>query len=225
MFHKIGPHVFSSKERIREHASRILRRQTPEQPIEGVEREFLMALLLSHSRATRKIGPGVATLFVRTHSVWGGKDDRCFWLRRTDGSETDWSFRECIWPTDHRSEFIRACRTAIVPQIVAFRKRMREQLGETAVCPISGQEFQVMEANVDHQHPNTFEAIVDQFIDEHSIDISSTEIASGNDGQLQDRFSDPMIERSWIVFHADRAVLRMLPAKVNANLGNRQRIS
>ncbi len=219
MFHRIGPHVFSSREKIREHAGRILRRHAPEEPIEGVEREFLLALLQSHPSAARKIGPGVATLFVRTHSDWGAPHNRCFWLRRTDGTETDWSFRECIWPTDHRTEFLRACRSAIVPQIVAFRKRQ----GDTAICPISGREFNVSEAQVDHEHPNTFERIVDQFIAAHSIDIASVEIVSGNDGQLRDRFADPMLERSWIVFHADRAVLRMLPAKINAKLGDRSR--
>lgn len=219
MFYQLGTHVFSSKDNIQKHAQAIMKSSRPEEPIQPPASQFLLDLLKRHPRSGKKIGIGVAAFFVRINHQWGQYKNMCFWLRRTDGTETDFSYRECIWPTDHKSEFIRACRSAIAPQIVAFRNRKRGELGSVAVCPITGKEFDPMTAQIDHTHPDTFEAIIERFIEEFQIDIPSVDIRSGHDGQLSDEFADEELKGRWTRFHALHAQLRMLPAKVNAQLG------
>jgi hypothetical protein len=221
MSYRVGPHTFTSKERLGKHASNLLQCGKINIPLAGKELEFVRALLDRHPRVKQKIGEGVSAISIRINNSWGTSENRCFWIKRTDGTETDFSYRECIWPTDFRSKFIRACRAAIAHQVIAFRHRMRQQLGEVSICPLSGREFVVAEAMVDHKHPDTFESIIDRFITEFDVDIAAIGISSGGDGQMIDKFIDPEFESSFVRFHAANAVFRLLPAKVNARLGNK----
>ena len=220
MFYRVGPHVFSSLSRLKESVQLVLWRATPEQKIEGREAEFILGLLDRHPNAKRKIGCGVADLFVRINWKTEHYEDRCFWIRRTDGSETDFSYRECITPTDHRGKFIHVCRVEIHDYIQSFREKERRQRGDFAICPLTGKQFEIAKAHVDHQYPDTFESLVEQFISEHNIVLSEVEIIPGRDAQLRDRFADENLARSWREFHRARAVLRLLPSHINQRLGN-----
>lgn len=161
MYYTIGAHTFSGKDKIREHARRILDRHEPESPISGPAAAFLKELLARHPNYGRKVGVGVREIFVRINWKAEGYENRCFWIRREDGTETDFSYTECIWPTDHRKKFLIACRNAIREQVREFRDGERARLGKIATCPVTGREFAVDEAHVDHVHPNTFESLVD----------------------------------------------------------------
>ena len=213
----LGRHIFGGKRQVREHARKILRRYEPETAIGAIESEFLLDLIKHHPNSARKIGPGIREFFVRINWASEGYENRCFWIRRTDDTETDFSYTECISPTDNRRKFLAACRKAIHPQIAEFRDRERQRLGEMAVCPISGQEFRIADARVDHRHPDTFESLVERFIEERNIDVSSIEIISGKDAQLWDKIADPHIEAGWCEFHRQHARFRFLPAKINTN--------
>jgi hypothetical protein len=221
MYYKIGPHTFAGLPRVKDHARKLLARAIPEQKLEGRELEFIMGLLDRHPGVARKTGCGIESIFVRVNWKTEQYENRCFWIKRTDGTETDFSYLECITPTDHRSKFLTACRVAILPQIKAFRETELARLGTTALCPVTGREFVVANGHVDHQYPDTFESLVDQFIEEQLIDISVVEITSGQDGQLRDRFASSSLAQCWCEFHRVHAVLRLLPGSVNQRLGNR----
>ncbi len=220
MPYAIGPHVFHSLGRAQEHAQRILKRGTPEAPLAGSEFAFMRALLERHPNAARKAGAGVDSIFVRVNWKTAEYENRCFWLRRIDGSETDFSYTECIAPTDHRSHFLRAARLCIHYQIQEFRDAERARLGETTVCPLSGREFAIATSHVDHQFPNTFEVLIDRFISERSINIDDVEIISGWHDGIHHEFADSRLASSWKEFHRAHAVLRLLPAAVNSKISN-----
>lgn len=216
----VGPHVFSTKQRVRDHARSILIGQTLEVPIEGTQREFLIGLLERHPNATRKFGCGIQDVFVRINWKTEHYEDRCFWLRRVDGTETDWSYRECIYPTDHRSKLLHVCRVEIHEAIKNFRDRERERLGETAICPISQKAFVTATAHVDHVYPDTFESLIERFIADQGLVISEVEIISGRDATIRDQFADWKLAVAWRRFHAANAVLRLLPSSTNLGIGN-----
>jgi hypothetical protein len=72
----------------------------------------LTALLNRHPEAGQKIGVGLRAFLV-------DKDEsgsQCFWLERTDGSRTDFSFHACIkgQPRSVEKEFPAACRYRVV---------------------------------------------------------------------------------------------------------------
>jgi hypothetical protein len=53
---------------------------------------FLCSLLALHPRGPEKIGSGIS-YFTVEHAVHG---TRCFYLTRTDGSRTDFSYFKCV---------------------------------------------------------------------------------------------------------------------------------
>lgn len=50
-------------------------------------------LLLHHPEAAEKIGVGIQSFFVGDGGEHGGQ---CFWIRRTDTSTDDFSFKRCL---------------------------------------------------------------------------------------------------------------------------------
>ena len=110
---------FSGKTALRAHASSVLARWKMGIAIEGADFEFLLGLLDRHPHAEQKIGPGVERIWVGIPPGWPMQ--RGFWLRRIDGSETDWSFLECVKASSQRAKFLSACRRVIASQVIAFK--------------------------------------------------------------------------------------------------------
>lgn len=79
---------------------------------------------------------------------------------------------------------------------------------------------------VDHAYPNTFNAILMDFISQQSLlfrDINLEEAdASSAFGYI---IADPVIESKWIEFHNSHANYRWLPAKINMSFGCRDPMS
>jgi len=216
---EMGGLVFRTKTALTAYVRGILYGNAPEEPIGGESASFLLALLGRHPQATQKIGAGVERFFVRVNTQFG--DNKGFWLRRVDGTETDWSFLECITPTDHRKKFLNACRGAVAHQVIAFKAMQVGQSDEIMACPITGELFAPADGHVDHAEPSTFEAIVDAFVGENQIDITNVVIDFCKDGQLGDLFVDQDLARRWIAFHEARANLRLISP--HANLSNLRR--
>ncbi|KAG0566264.1 hypothetical protein KC19_7G050700 [Ceratodon purpureus] len=74
----------------------ILRNQNNETggrlPVE--DDEAVQAVLTYHPKYSEKVGCGIA--YIKVDNSPDYPDVRCFWLVRTDGSETDFSYRKCL---------------------------------------------------------------------------------------------------------------------------------
>src|SRR5687768_2379203 len=114
----VGERRFSSKKLATEFVREILYRYDIGQRVSEGDAGFLADLLQLHPQAPQKIGCGV-----RYFTVEQNEGSRGFWLTRTDGSRTDWSFPSCLTPPTPESEARAGFRTAIRPQIAAFRAR------------------------------------------------------------------------------------------------------
>ncbi len=212
---EVNGEFFATKSALTNRVRGILYAHVPEHRIESPDLEFLTALLNRHPKAILKIGSGIHCIFVRVNRAFG--DQRGFWLQRLDGSETDWSFIECITPSDQRKKFASAARAAIAYQVIAFKRRESQHLNSFC-CPVTGEHVSIEEAHVDHREPWTFEAILDAFIREFSIDVQGFSIESDGDGQLSDRFTDRDMEMEWRKFHAEKAGLRLVSQRANLSV-------
>ncbi len=96
----VGTETFATAKALRERCRQALHAHPLEQPIPDPDRSFLCALLLRHRQSAEKIGCGIAELFVRQQPVYR---NRGFYLRRADGSTTDFSFEACIKPPSRTS--------------------------------------------------------------------------------------------------------------------------
>ena len=102
---------FPTKGKATEHFKEMLNRLALGETLAGQDHLEMNALLLRHPEASDKIGCGVQRFFVdmTDHGT------RCFWLERTDGSKTEFSYPSCISGRSPslEQEFAEACREAV----------------------------------------------------------------------------------------------------------------
>lgn len=208
---------FEKKTDLEDYIRNIVARYKDNQPLDWFDLPFVLDLLGNHAHAENKIGCGVAAIVVRRNPVY--RQNRGFVLQRTDGTETDFSWRECIKPTPHSKKVRIACRALVEPYTRAFKQKFFDECGDEAVCPITGESIRFLGSHVDHEPPMTFEAIFRNFVKEYRIDIDRVELKDVlADNKYYDELTDPEIIANWIDYHTQHATLRVVSAK--ANLSN-----
>lgn len=214
--YEIGGVTFRAKQQIVQHVRGILDRTLIGAMLDPIEFAFMLDLLQRHPWAARKIGVGVRAMRVDLNTHW--KPYRMFTLIRTDGSETDFSYRACIYPTSADADLRKACRHAVVEDVLAFKRKAFEahanEFNEVC-CAASGELVAWNEAHVDHAPPWTFRAIVDAFIRSANIDVSAAPLAGSEDNECQRRFADPDLAERFRKFHNERACLRVVTKAAN----------
>lgn len=202
---EIGPLKFRTKADAAKYVQSILARYQVGQAIEGEDQEVVLDLLSRHPDAVKKIGVGVRELFVDIPEQ-GGK---CFWLRRSDGSKTDFSYQKCLAPKPPHAKYMEACRNAVKDQINAKRDEVFATRDEIQ-CPLTGEMISRDKAHVDHTPPNEFRILAFEFARVEKFDPLEVELDGCGDGESEKRFHDRELERKWREFHRERAVLRVV---------------
>lgn len=179
-------------------------------PVPVSEVPFLLAFFERHPTAEQKIGPGIAAIWV---APAGDYATNCFHIRRTDGTETHLSYKECITPTTPAQWFRMAARTAIVPQQQAA-KDLAFAASDTIACPITGESITRETSHADHEPPSTFFAIAAAFLAETGTDPSAVEYEDA-DSTVESRFVDDSLASRFAEFHRARASLRVVSIKAN----------
>lgn len=214
--YQIGGVTFRSKHEIVQHARGILHRTPIGEMLDPIAFAFMLELLQRHRWAAQKIGVGVRAMRVDLNTHW--KPYKMFTVIRADGSETDFSYRACIYPTSADADFRKACRHAIVEDVLAFKQAAFEahanEFNEIR-CAVSGELVAWDEAHVDHAPPWTFRAIADAFIRGSDIDVSVVSLAGSADNECQHRFADMKLAERFRSFHNERACLRVVTKAVN----------
>ena len=114
-------------------------------------------------------------------------------------------------------DFKIACRHAVAQQILAKRREFighsREFIGGTFHSEASGKEYPMAELAIDHAPPNTFDALLLEFVKENGINPLDVAVVSSNGWTL---LADEGLADKWREFHKQRAVLRPISTKENA---------
>uniref|UniRef100_A0A804LEZ3 EMB514 n=1 Tax=Zea mays TaxID=4577 RepID=A0A804LEZ3_MAIZE len=91
---KLGPKEFASAIDMFNYFYALLHSWTPQLEFNKYEQMVLEDLLRKgHAEPAKKIGAGVEAFEIGNHPVW---KSHCFFVRRTDGSVDDFSFRKCV---------------------------------------------------------------------------------------------------------------------------------
>jgi len=114
-------------------------------------------------------------------------------------------------------DFKVAARHAIAQQILAKRREFighnRENLDGTFVSAVSGQEFPMSELAIDHEPPQTFDALLLAFVKEQGINPMDVSVVKSSGWTL---LADECLADAWREFHKQRAVLRPISTSENA---------
>jgi hypothetical protein len=205
---RIGSREFRSKEQAKAAIREVLYRYELGESTNETDREFLSDLLRLHPDAGRKIGAGIKQFQVRNNTGTRG-----FWVVRRDGTETDFSFLECLGASSHTQKVRDAMRHAIADQRDEFRNKVFA--AGDATCAITGVLLAHDTCHVDHFDP-TFEVLADEFAFGEG-GYEAVEVVS-EDGMIGSRLVDGRLQKSWQEFHRTRARLRLVTKEANLGL-------
>jgi len=170
--------------------------------VTGPDHEFLLALLDCHSEAESKIGAGVDHFEVRPNRF----KTPTFWLVRVDGSETDFSYRNCLYgKPSHRAQVLAALRVACAPQCIAFKKLALANPYQR--CTITGEPLDET-SEVHHLHWS-FNTIAVAFA-EQCGGFDSIRVTPTKDRAVGRTLADDALAERWREFHRRTAVLSLI---------------
>lgn len=208
-----------------EHFRHIRDRYADKVPInDAQDHEDLLALLerydAAHGEEDSKIGVGVDFFEVRTNYGSGGPT-RGFWLHRSDGSTTDFSFLWAIRgiPKPQYQEFAEACRAAVDQELKAAKRRFFDTHANAdglVPCELTDTLLSFETAHLDHAHPS-FGALVITFRAARGwhAAIPAGTLTRPSDNQLITTFVDPAVADAFKAFHRRAAMLRVIAPGAN----------
>ncbi|AEU37457.1 DCL family protein [Granulicella mallensis] len=206
----IGERVFKTKKSAIEHMQLILNGPPMGTRVVEPGHGFLLDLVSLHPDADSKIGCGVSHFSI-------AQDDfrkRCFRLYRLDGTNTDFSVYKCFEGKHNvKAQVQLALRTAIRPQIVAFREK---QLSSGPVtCPYSGEVLTRERCHVDHGPPYIFDALAQGWMAAYGLILETVAITASADDQQGRTLTDSTQIASWQAYHELYASLRLISIRAN----------
>jgi hypothetical protein len=210
--YEIDGRTFRSKKAVIDYVRAEIHGASPDgEPLNEEHLGFMVALLRRHPWSDQKIGAGVARMWIEQNPDF---PTRCFWLERADGTKTDFSFYQCLEDSSPLRDFKEACRHAVAPDVIEFKAEFFRRNPE-ACCPVTGEPMTFSTSHVDHAPPDTFDAILGEYVKSRSIDPAKVRFVAHGDGDIGSRFDDDRLEKDWVEFHDRRAKLRVISAVAN----------
>jgi hypothetical protein len=222
----IGTLHFNTQTQALDYFKAMLARYRPGDSIDAIDTVHLHHLIERHVEAAQKIGcGGIARFYVERTT----KGTHCFWLERTDGSRTDFSYISCIKakPKTLYQEFAEACREAVADDLRAAKTAHFDRHGDEngrVPCDITGELLLPHESHLDHAHPMTFEVIVRGFLASERVTLSRSILSGSQDQQFATTFTDPDRAQRFRDYHQRVAQLRIIQSGLNLSLGASMRM-
>jgi hypothetical protein len=204
----IGDRHFPTRGAAVEACRQVLYRHQRGQPIDSADAGFLADLLSLHPEADAKIGPGVGRFEVRTNPLYGGVG---FWVVRVDGTATDFSFNQCLRPSDHRQRALHAMRVVVAEQIIAWRDQ-RFAAGRVR-CALTGRPVTPNACHVDHIDP-TFLELAERFAIREG-GWPALQVSTSPEATIGPRLTCPDQRDRWSDYHRQAAHLRIVTPLAN----------
>lgn len=207
----VGDLRFARKGDAVEHFRRILYRYDVGVALPEPDATHIYWLLERHPEAAAKIGAGVKVFSTR-NALYG---TRCFEVRRTDGSTTDFSIKPCLdgKPPSVFSEMSRALRSEAAEDTKQmkwhyFRESVHPE--KKVPCALTGRLVSLDEAEIDHVPPNTFKALVERFLNENGIIPENALLTPSRDNQYAPQLVDRALVERWRLFYRAHAAVRIV---------------
>ena len=197
-----------------------------------VDHDDLVALLERYdaviTEGPSKTGNGI-DCFLRRRNVFDGFSTPSFWVRRLDGTETDFSYIHAVkgQPKTNSQEFYDACRGAVAAELFAAKKRHFSTYGDAegrVPCELTDRLIAFDEAHLDHAYP-TFGQLVLSFraAREWQHGVPDNILSAPMDGQTTTTFIDSAVAVSFRQFHHAAATLRIVARERNLAMAAGQR--
>lgn len=184
--------------------------------VEKKHSDFLMEYVFPlHPEWKDKVGVGIDHIEVRDTKY----RNKCFYIIRTDGTETDISYTLSLTPHSKMDDIMAACRTAVSGSIEKFRNSVDLPF----TCPITGELVEDRSnMHIDHYSP-TFKELVDVWMKYKDVDkVYESTRKSNRDDCVSTYFDDPILIVEFITFHDRYAHLRAVSKTANLSVLKRK---
>jgi len=174
------------------------------------EFEFIYLILKKHPHFKQKEKVGIENIFIKKTIF----NNNGFFIKRTDGTITDFSFYKCLNGENNLQKIKSLFRAGIKEQIWAFRDKafLKE---DSIICPILGVPVEKYNCHIDHFEP-MFDELFNQFITQNNLDLKKIKLGGENqDNTMQYYFLDKKLEEKWQKFHFENAKLRVTSIRGN----------
>ena len=198
----IGEYSFATKTEAGKFFSAMLGRYQPGDRVTEADAVWLHKLIESHPSAGDKIGDGIEYFTVRRNEWSKG-----FWLHRFDGTDTDWSYKECITPSSPEQRALAGFRNAVAETIIRFRdSEARASIGSP--CPFSGIPITVDNLTVAHE--TSFRHLVCEFLTGEGISLCDVAVLPSSDGTTKVQLADAPLRERWCQYHQGNSRLMIV---------------
>lgn len=196
------------------------------------DHDDLVALLERYdgviSDGPSKIGPGIDSFF-RRRNIGENYSTPGFWVRRVDGTETDFSFPAAVRgePKTWQQEFYDACRNAVAADLKAAKRAHFQKYGDAnglVPCDLTDELISFEEAHIDHAYP-TFGQLVVSFraANGWQQDVPTGLLTAPSDAQTTTLFVVSEVAERFRSFHRGAASLRVIARRQNLSMAAGQR--
>ena len=202
------PHkVFSTKKEATQFFKEMLENYNDGDTVSSIDDDnILFDLIQRHPEVNEKVGIGI-NYFYRDQSP--DHPTSCFHIKRNDGSSTDFSIKTCINSANPTllQDFYSACRTAVSSKLIEEKRQIFSN-GEVP-CSITGELVTSDNSEYRHTQPR-FRDMVNNFIIEEKLEISSDMIVENADMQYITSFKDKVLANKFNTFHTANANLEIV---------------
>jgi len=216
---EIAEKIFKTKLELKTFTKAILNKYKVKDSLEKSDFEFVAELLKGHPEYEKKIGKGIKDIIVRTDTQW--QKTKCFHIVRVDGTETDFSYLNCIDNDTHQEPikiFKLSARSAIADQIIQHLVNYKNKTIDKEGCVLDEKmrvKIKYVEATVDHTPPMTFNKIVEDFITIKNVNPAQIEYIGFGDNEYRKQFKDELLRKEFSVYHRQVAKLRVVSKQSN----------
>lgn len=201
-----GERLFASKTILNDYLKSLWQDSPLGEPLPPADAMIIRDLLALHPRVDEKVGCGIDYIYVGSSP---NGNNRCFYIKRIDGTSTDFGTSKCLHGDRLEALFKSACRVAVEEQIERFRKDFySSQEGKNLIA--AGELI-----HIDHSSP-TFDHLVGRFYESLGIplqDIKFNGLSSDNESKVT--FVDSSISERFAEFHLKNAKLRGVTKRYN----------
>lgn len=167
-----------------------------------------------HPKWEEKEGCGIDHITVRPDGYGGS----CFWITRTDGSETDISWTTALkyngLSKKYKNDTVReACRSAVLPEILEIRNSIKLPFK----CPVTGEVItDIHLVHIDH-YDMEFDELFKEWLKDKDIEELYSHTVNG-DGDMKTVFDSEDIINDFIRFHDAHTHLRVVSRTANLSV-------
>jgi hypothetical protein len=205
-----------TKRALTEYFSAMLKRYQVGATISESDERALRWLIQRHPEYEQKRGCGIAK-FTVMGAAYGSQ---CFAVVRTDGTSTDFSYRDCISPPSARADVLAAMRLEVFDDIQRAKAQRFEKYGDERgriKSAVSDTLITIERAHADHAPPRTFNELAILFLRARGIDPDNSGLLTPPaDNQFGRRLIDPELAAAWRSFHNEVAHVRLITGPENS---------